>query len=163
MRNCLGLVQSLTNARDCGFLRYWKLSNVPLFLLAAPMLTILSVSSYITLPQIRSHSTRPARLLLSLIIAQGALAVLTLTSYHVQIVTRLSSAYPVWYIWLAAALCPAYSAARRDGSAGRDEGAGELGLDPGAPGQKYGLAIVTYMVLYATIQTVLFACFMPPA
>ena len=37
-----------------------------------------------------------------LALPQLILAGLALTSYHVQIITRQSSGYPYWYIWLAA-------------------------------------------------------------
>lgn len=81
-------------------------------------------------------------------LTQALLALLTLTSYHVQVVTRLASGYPVWYMWLAAAL-----------SAG---GKGE-GVLTGASGRRYGRVVVKYMVGYAAVQGVLFACFLPPA
>ena len=70
--------------------------------------------------------------------AQLLLAVMAFTSYHVQIVSRLSSGYPVWYWWLAQNL---------------------------AGGPKSGLAggFVVFMVMYAAIQGILFASFLPPA
>lgn len=162
------------STRNTGFLRYWTLPNLPLFLLAFPMLTILLASSSTVIPQVLpSLSTLPARLLLSMSIAQALLALLTITSYHVQIVTRLASGYPVWYIWLAAALSPAKAegpggAGGKGGGHGDKAGAGgEVGdervLRPGLSGGRYGRGIVKYMVLYATVQGVLFCCFLPPA
>ena len=140
------------------------------------MLTILLVSSSAVIPQVLPDlSSRPARLLLSMSIAQALLAFLTITSYHVQIVTRLASAYPVWYIWLAAALSPASPEAsggdKPDGKDGGDGDGDKAGagvgdgnvLPPGVSGGRYGRGIVKYMVLYATVQGVLFCCFLPPA
>ena len=121
------------------------------------MLTILFVSSYTAASRLTSLSTRASRLMLSMALAQGFLGVLNLTTYHVQVVTRLSSAYPVWYMWRAAALA----------SGGGEVAGGETEskglLVPGARESKYAGAIVKYMVLYATVQGALFACFLPPA
>lgn len=77
-------------------------------------------------------------LLWVLAIPQLVLALLALTSYHVQIITRISSGYPLWYIWLAARICSNSS----------------LGTSK---------AIFRWMVLYATIQAGLYASFLPPA
>ena len=130
--------------------RYWTLSNLPLFLLAAPMLYVLSRSGveFLTesaagnLPKTPGVSTetsdRFAALLQCMALAQTVLAALALTSYHVQIITRISSGYPVWYWWLAAALIN-----------------GEK--------TKLGNGIVMFMVMYASIQGALFASFLPPA
>jgi GPI mannosyltransferase 2 len=69
--------------------------------------------------------------------AQILLAVLAFTSYHVQIITRISSAYPVWYWWVARCL--------------------------GGERSALGKGIVKFMVMYALIQGVLYASFLPPA
>jgi phosphatidylinositol glycan class V len=70
--------------------------------------------------------------------SQAILAVLAITTYHVQIITRISSGYPVWYWWVASCL-----------------------MDKKKQG--YGAGIVMFMVMYAGIQGVLFASFLPPA
>jgi phosphatidylinositol glycan class V len=81
------------------------------------------------------------RLLGSLIksaaIGQVLLALLAVTSYHVQIITRISSGYPLWYWWLASVL------------SGRKTSVGK--------------AVLMFMVMYASIQAALFASFLPPA
>jgi phosphatidylinositol glycan class V len=77
------------------------------------------------------------QVLQSLSIVQLMLVLLTLTTAHVQIITRISSAYPVW-LWYAAALC-------------RQKNTLLFGL------------IVKFMVIYAVIQGGLFASFLPPA
>ncbi|SPO04794.1 related to GPI mannosyltransferase 2 [Cephalotrichum gorgonifer] len=170
---CQELVPSIYNFVQAhywntGFLRYWTLPNAPLFLLAIPMLTILFVSSYTTSLQVLPSlsTSRASRLFLSMSLAQALIALLTLTSYHVQIITRLSCAYPVWYIWLASALSPPDSEPdSKDQAQGESRGGGEDAsiLPPGASGRKYAGAIVKYMVMYASIQGVLFATFLPPA
>lgn len=158
-----------TNGRDVGFLRYWKVSNIPLFLLAAPALVILlssglrtvdltsrettrpshKVDHYKVTPTERALSQRTIRLLRSLAYPQLVLAVLAITNYHVQIITRLASASPVWYLWLAYSLL---DAGQTDGKAkARGIGSGWEG------------GVVMYMVMYGLIQAVLFASFLPPA
>lgn len=80
-----------------------------------------------------------------LAVPQALLAVMALLSYHVQIITRLSSAYPLWYIWL-------YSSTK---VAERKEG-----------NDRYftkNQSIVRWMVIYAMVQAALFASFLPPA
>ncbi|RYO92015.1 hypothetical protein DL762_001844 [Monosporascus cannonballus] len=134
---------------NVGFLRYWKPGNIPLFLLAAPVLYLLMRSGVETLrvPSnlLRSRVAGPAassaaaeRLLRSMALSQLVLAALAITNYHVQIITRLSSGYPLWYFWLAGML--------------------------GSPtNSAFGSKIVVFMVMYATIQGALFASFLPPA
>ncbi|KXX76955.1 GPI mannosyltransferase 2 [Madurella mycetomatis] len=129
---------------NTGFLRYWTVSNLPLFLLAAPMLAVLVRSGVEQLRTGRGRSLadNPAESarLLSLVRSAAAtqvlLAVLAMTTYHVQIITRISSGYPLWYWWLAGSLI-------------RQE--------------KSGSRIAMFMVMYASIQAALFASFLPPA
>lgn len=151
--------------RDVGPFKYWTLSNLPLFLLAAPMLTIMMVSSVWALGSIRqTHNTpvhrsgtttesmaveqKPYRLLRSFAVSQFLLAVLASTSYHVQIITRLSSAYPVWYWWLASEIV----------KRGRDPASGI-----GVKRRRWSVGLIRWMILYAVIQGGLFASFLPPA
>jgi phosphatidylinositol glycan class V len=70
--------------------------------------------------------------------SQVVVAFLAITTYHVQIITRISSGYPVWYWWVATCLMDK----RRQG---------------------YANVIVTFMVMYGGIQAGLFASFLPPA
>ncbi|MCJ1470013.1 ER membrane glycoprotein subunit of the GPI transamidase complex-like protein [Pseudocyphellaria aurata] len=148
-----------------GFLRYWSFSNLPLFALAAPMLLIMIVSSLnvwtlnaktnakrVKTKQYKRHvaTTDVSQfqyqgLIQSLAIVQMILAVLSLTSYHVQIITRLSSGYPVWYWWLASMIVEN----RALHMLGREWNGARL--------------VVRWMVVYAFIQGGLFASFLPPA
>lgn len=129
--------------RDVGFLRYWTFSNIPLFLLAAPMLVILCQSSLWALNSPSSSSTSPGSMLNRLAIPQGILAVMAFTSYHVQIINRISSGYPLWYWYLAT------SAVEFDSSSLKKS--------------RILITAVYSMVAYALIQAVLFGSFLPPA
>ncbi|KIH91243.1 phosphatidylinositol glycan, class V [Sporothrix brasiliensis 5110] len=131
---------------------YWTLSNLPLFLLATPMLLIMTRSG-LDLWQAASKTKndankkqehegtlapRIAPLLQSMAASQLLLAFMAFTSYHVQIVSRLSTAYPVWYWWLAQGLS-------------------------GGPRSRLAGRLVVFIVMYASIQGMLFASFLPPA
>ena len=159
--------------RNVGLFHYWTWSNLPLFLLAFPMLLILFTSSIWSWqikadqPQERSskatnteRGSRPRSwletsmafpphqanvLVRRLSIPQITLAALAFTTYHVQIITRLSSGYPVWYWWLAWCIY-------------EDQGVSLAGLKV-----KPAPWIIRWMVLYAMIQGGLFASFLPPA
>lgn len=70
--------------------------------------------------------------------SQALLAVLAITNYHVQIISRLSSGYAVWYWWVAGCLLD-----RRR--------------------QAWACRIIVFITMYAGIQGGLFASFLPPA
>ena len=144
--------------RNVGFLRYWTLSNLPLFLLAAPMLCFMLTSGLWArnIGKVQTDQSLHGRqtlalsaggrhLLWRLAIPQIVLALLAITNYHVQIITRLSSGYPVWYWWLATLVCE-----------DRDVQMGTYSVKPGA-------WIVRWMTLYSVIQGGLYASFLPPA
>jgi phosphatidylinositol glycan class V len=165
--NCVG---ANTITRNVGFLRYWTISNIPLFLLATPMLLVLIASSVwafrfmsaelaMTQPtdqtrdsggELRATVIRTKRLLGSLALPQLLLAVLALTNYHVQIITRIASGSCIWYIWLAASIV---SQAR--GSANR--------FLPSMLGNIEPLRVVAYLMVYAVVQAGLYSSFLPPA
>lgn len=77
-------------------------------------------------------------LIRSLAIIQVLLGAMAITNYHVQIITRISSAYPLLYLWLAGKLAEVKTS-------------------------QFGGNVVVFMVMYAMIQGVLFASFLPPA
>ncbi|KAF5024808.1 hypothetical protein F66182_3124 [Fusarium sp. NRRL 66182] len=95
-----------------GFIAPQVLAWIPLFLLAAPMLTLLikSGTELVREPSrglrtLTSGTDEQCRLLVQTLAAvQTLLAVLAITNYHVQIISRLSSGYPVWYWWVASCL-----------------------------------------------------------
>jgi len=80
-----------------------------------------------------------------LAIPQVLLAALAITNFHVQIITRIASGYPVPYLWLAAIILQWQS--------------------PETSGKSYmiGQISVRWMVIYALVQAVLFGNFLPPA
>ncbi|EGO54715.1 hypothetical protein NEUTE1DRAFT_88303 [Neurospora tetrasperma FGSC 2508] len=180
---------------NVGFLRYWTLPNIPLFLLAAPMLAILVKSALDQLSQQSSTAKVPLAinsdakstsspssdtpssgsiksdeavipphpdgespttaqqqrmqiLMRSAAAEQVLLAVLAVSTYHVQIITRISSGYPLWYWWLAQQLIG-------DGDMQQQQQQQKK--------KKLGKGIVVFMVMYAAIQGVLFTSFLPPA
>jgi phosphatidylinositol glycan class V len=149
-------------SRDNGFLRYWTVSNIPLFLLAAPMLAILTISAYWAMYSIQAQTSPKnqapvaaivpsGRLFRSLAFPQLLLAMMALVNHHVQIITRISSGYPIWYIWLAAQIMDANN--KTDSIKMVEKGLSRRTVD----------AIVKYSVLYALIQGGLFSSFLPPA
>ena len=141
--------------RNVGFLRYWKVSNIPLFLLAMPMFTILVASGLWALtldPKqtlklnktsqkngngVENTPTSDFLIFRNLGVSQLLLTLLTLTTAHVQIITRVSSAYPVW-LWYAA-----------------------VAIQSGSDWS--GRFIVPFVVMYSILQGGLFASFLPPA
>ncbi|KAG8630614.1 hypothetical protein KVT40_002233 [Elsinoe batatas] len=99
-----------------GFLAYWTLSNLPLFLIAAPVLfSLFWTAGIVFLGQTpvqskgsqgkgevpESDSQTEWLALQALAAPQLVLSLLALTTFHVQIVNRISSGYPIWYIVLA--------------------------------------------------------------
>ncbi|KAL2075837.1 hypothetical protein VTL71DRAFT_780 [Oculimacula yallundae] len=135
---------------NCGFLRYWTAGNIPLFLLGAPMFAVLTKSGLWALklnPTFRQGQSgtvqviRQARsahqVLRNLAVSQLLLVTVTLFTAHVQIITRISSAFPVW-MWYA-------SQAAQDGKSVLVGG------------------FVKFMVVYALVQGALYASFLPPA
>ncbi|ODA80790.1 hypothetical protein RJ55_03750 [Drechmeria coniospora] len=133
---------------NVGFLHYWRTSHIPLFFVAAPMLAVLIKSGVDTmrdplrclrLVPFGGGTGEDYRVFVRTLAAtQTAVALLAITNYHVQIINRMSSGYPVWYWWVARCLV--------------DE-----------KRQAWGRRIFVFIVMYAGIQGGLFASFLPPA
>jgi phosphatidylinositol glycan class V len=147
-----------------GFLSYWTPNNIPLFLLAAPMLAVLSITAAAVLfePQnllanVTSNSKPVSEgerrlfthVCVQLAIPQIVLAAMATTSFHVQIINRISSGCALWYVVLAILVVD------RSGSS-------QKGL-LGALGGKNREVLVRVMVAYAIVQGGLYAAFLPPA
>jgi GPI mannosyltransferase 2 len=135
--------------RGVGLFKYWGVSTISMFVLAAPMTYILTRTGMDVLSESpdsadskdaesRTVTERLRPFMQSLGVVQIILSVLAITCYHVQIITRLSAAYPLWY-W-----CTARSL-----------------TDPAKSGAASG--IIVFMTMYASIQGALFAFFLPPA
>ncbi|ESZ99364.1 GPI mannosyltransferase 2 [Sclerotinia borealis F-4128] len=138
-----------------GLFNYWTLPNIPLFLLAMPMIIILGVSSNwgIRDPQLQQISATPKKesittvdkiqyahkvqIIRNLALSQLILTAITFTSGHVQIITRISSICPV-YLWYMAA------------SVGKEK-------------DSTITSVGRFMIIYAGIQGGLFSSFLPPA
>lgn len=150
--------------RNVGFLHYWELRNIPLFMMAGPMAVLMIVSGFGSLRlrtspagdklprgQMSPIQQANAASMLSttgehdkyrriFAAPQLVLALLAPTNYHVQIITRLASAYPMPYLWLAERMQE-------------------------AP-QKRGAVswwAIRYMIIWGLVQGGLFASFLPPA
>ncbi|KAK5174195.1 ER membrane glycoprotein subunit of the GPI transamidase complex-like protein [Saxophila tyrrhenica] len=158
-----------------GFLRYWTLNNLPLFLLAAPMLAMLLATGHLGLMQpesllqmITPDGSKTAskdliifrQVLPRLVLPQIVLAVMATTSFHVQIVNRISSGYPVWYIVLAVAIVSATKTGSSTSKTEKEDTQQHLDTPPNADRLE---SVVRGMVMYAIIQGGLYASFLPPA
>jgi GPI mannosyltransferase 2 len=156
-RSC---IQSNQFCRNVGLFRYWTLSNLPLFCIATPMLMILCQACWSGLAMTHTLQIWPARIhgdpiqktrlrqsfLFRLVIPQALLTVAALTSYHVQIISRISSGYPLWYWYLASRALDGVEERKRR-----------------SPGARVFTASLRWIVLYGLIQAVLFGSFLPPA
>jgi phosphatidylinositol glycan class V len=146
-----------------GLFRYWTLPNVPLFLMAAPVLWLLLKSSVTVLrscfqPPLRGrpvpqpsttadlrNSSSVSYRFPELAFPQLVLAVAAITNFHVQIVNRIASGYPTWYTMIA-----------------------EWIVDGNQPSSDFSPRrqsqwIFRGIVMYAMVQGMLFANFLPPA
>lgn len=150
-----------------GFLRYWTASNIPLFLLALPMLFVL-ISTGLTAPSLwfeqsgldRKKDYDHTMVYIScLALPQILLALLALTTFHVQIVNRIATGYPIWYIVLAAVMVSP-SRAFEDGKVGRSQLERITNFFSKPATQEL---IFRGMIMYSIIQGGLYASFMPPA
>lgn len=134
----------LTTGRNVGLFRYWTPGNIPLFLLAAPMIYLMARSGVdVRLAGEPGGSKIPASPHVSVFtgamaLSQLVLAGLAITTYHIQIITRIGTAYATWYWWLAKSL-----QSKQD--------------------SRFGSRVIVFMVMYAMIQGALFASFLPPA
>lgn len=153
----------LTWSRNVGLFNYWTLSNFPLFLMAAPMLWLLLVSSVTVLrslfqPPFRGRPVPHDRVTArskdtsalthdvpELALPQLVLAITAVTSFHVQIVNRLASGYPTWYMMVAAWLVHDRQEPIKAGNKRQREW------------------VVRGLLIYALTQGTLFANFLPPA
>lgn len=154
---------------EVGFLKYWTLSNAPLFLLAGPMLAVLFYTGYIALRrrQILVNVQHPAtdattrcellnHILPRFALVQVHLAGLAASSFHVQIINRISSGYPVWYIVVAIAL------GRERQQQGATKGSVKSRLSV-FDDERVLRWMVKGSIIYAIVQAGLYASFLPPA
>ncbi|EKG13131.1 GPI mannosyltransferase 2-like protein [Macrophomina phaseolina MS6] len=149
---------------NVGFLRYWTPSNIPLFLLAAPMLWVMTISALRVIPRLStlpsaasaavkqnsaeksSMRAETPHLLVAFGLPQLVLAALAVTNFHVQIVNRISSGYPEWYIVIMSSFCHSKEP-----------------KTPAVVSQYAAKSIFRLIIVYAAVQAALFASFLPPA
>lgn len=171
---------------DVGLFRYWKVSNLPLFAIAFPVGWIMAETAISALSQetVIKHavsrltatdgktaeppSAAPTTseqkvfqyILPRFALPQLILVVLAATSFHCQIINRISSGYPLWYFILAIEVC------RGDGHGQVKSGTKQV-LRPLGSFTCISLAkpewVVRAMAMYALVQGGLYAAFLPPA
>ncbi|KAK6513489.1 ER membrane glycoprotein subunit of the GPI transamidase complex-like protein [Arthrobotrys megalospora] len=158
-----------------GLLKYWTPGNIPLFLLAAPMLYVLFKTSLDimgiqnpTTNRLYSLNLTQANkdLLFRLTVPQLLLATLAVTNYHVQIITRLSSGLPMWYIVAAAALVQTTAITQEPGSQDSsklNESGKATVEDSSTTGASWARVAVRFFLGYQVVQAVLYGGFLPPA
>ncbi|KAI4723498.1 mannosyltransferase [Aureobasidium sp. EXF-10727] len=153
---------------NVGFLRYWTISNIPLFLLALPMLCIL-IGTGLAAPDLRMdvpsrRSVHASVYVLCLASSQILLALLAFTTFHVQIVNRIATGYPMWYVVIAAGIVSP-NTLDNDNKTTRSSEAKSLVRNIqdhlGRPSTQQ--IIFRGMFMYSIIQGGLYASFMPPA
>lgn len=158
VRTCAKISRGLLiRSRHVGLFGYWTLSNLPLFVLAMPCLMVLLTSSVwawrypisSTSPISKARETRivfDRDSLIRLALPQLVLALAAFTTYHVQTINRLSSGYPLWYVWLASMTTTPTN--------------GEADL---VKTRRMTKLMVRSVAIYAIVQAGLFASFLPPA
>ncbi|RAR02547.1 glycosyltransferase family 76 protein [Stemphylium lycopersici] len=148
---------------NVGLFRYWTGPNLPLFILAAPMSWLMFASSVTVLRScvqrpLHGHSVRPTNRaagpedgtsaicnLPELALPQLLLAITAVFSFHVQIVNRIASGYPIWYMVVAAWVADSPRTSSTKGPLRKAQWP------------------VRGIVLYSLVQGMLFANFLPPA
>ncbi|RMX77082.1 hypothetical protein D0869_10152 [Hortaea werneckii] len=180
---------------DVGLFRYWTLNNLPLFLLAAPLGYLMIVTAlsallhteglYTSLTDKKVSETQNphtierekrifTHVLPRLAVPQLILVVMAGTSFHVQILNRISSGYVVWYFMLAVwiYLEPDVSKTVVEGPAKDEADTRTDEKKKQFAGRMVGSSfaqrlrpewLFRAMVMYALVQGGLYACFLPPA
>ncbi|RMX91260.1 hypothetical protein D0867_14130 [Hortaea werneckii] len=180
---------------NVGLFRYWTLNNLPLFLLAAPLgyLMIFTALSallrteglYTCLTDKKVSETqnphtieREKRIFMHVLpriaVPQLILVVMAGTSFHVQILNRISSGYVVWYFMLAVWIYLESDGPETvvEGPAKDEAGATTVEKKKQFAGSMVGSSfaqrlrpewLFRAMVMYALVQGGLYACFLPPA
>lgn len=127
---------------NVGFLKYWAINNIPNFLLAMPNIVVLLYST------IYFSKIYPHYRLKPLIVITQALLIMLIFFAHVQIINRVSSFIPL-HLW--------YMADRILKTSYKQDDTHPIGDD------KIVKAYIYWLALWIPLQTVLFACFLPPA
>lgn len=113
---------------------------------------------------VEGHCEHKSIYILCLALPQILLALLAFTTFHVQIVNRIATGYPLWYIVLAAAFVSPKMIDRVDKTARQDNTSSLVAiLNHRLSKQSTQQLVVRGMLMYSVIQGGLYASFMPPA
>jgi len=92
------------------------------------------------------------------------LALLALTTFHVQIVNRIATGYPIWYIVIAAGMVSPNTMDKNVRTTRQVENRSLVGQVQDHLGKPSSQQLVfRAMFMYSIIQGGLYASFMPPA
>jgi phosphatidylinositol glycan class V len=144
------------------------MSNIPLFLLALPMLSVLVmtgiVASGLSSQKHAQYSKRTAVYIFCLALPQVVLALLAFTTFHVQIINRIATGYPIWYIVLAHAMVyPGPVSANEKTVSSVSSSSWMTQIRGYLCNPTTQQLIFRGMFMYSIIQGGLYASFMPPA
>lgn len=106
-------------------------------------------------PSPTNSRARDESAMLRLALPQSVLALLAITYFHVQIINRISSGYPLWYIWLAYQLV--------DRPSEHSRSTNPIAVSAAGLTRSQGRIVVRGMVMYGIVQAGLFSNFLPPA
>jgi GPI mannosyltransferase 2 len=101
------------------------------------------------------------KILFRLMLPQAFLAVLAITNYHVQIISRLSSGLPVWYIIMASALLR--QKGRLDITGKHVPKKVPKEYQRGQSKSHWSRPMLRWIIGYQIIQAILYGGFLPPA
>ncbi|KAI7509976.1 hypothetical protein KC347_g4762 [Hortaea werneckii] len=180
---------------NVGLFRYWSLNNLPLFLLAAPLGYVMIVTALNALLHAEKlytslvdkqvsetqspHTIERERRIFTYVlprlgVPQLILVIMAVTSFHVQILNRISSGYVVWYFMLAVRIHIESDASEAlvEGPTKDEADAGTGEKEKQFAGSTVGStfaqrlrpeSLFRAIVMYALVQGGLYACFLPPA
>lgn len=110
------------------------------------------------------HSKHKSAYILCLALPQILLALLALTTFHVQIVNRIATGYPIWYIVVAAAFVLPNLRGKIEKTTRQDNTSTLVTtLNQRLSKRSTQQLVVRGMLMYSIIQGGLYASFMPPA
>ncbi len=124
------------------------------------------VDHYRTTDKEKAMAMRTVRILQSLAYPQVFLGVMAVFCYHVQIITRIGSAYPLGYFWIGTSVIEWSKRKKAQATVRvRVEGRGKTVKRSFGEWWKeeWPMVAVCYCVMYGLIQAVLYASFLPPA
>lgn len=133
---------------NVGFFQYWTANNIPNFLLAIPIVTVLVLSLRHFVRKYYIPNLKPMLHITYIFLFLG------ITSWHVQILTRIGGFIPLPYWYLADKLIESNNRKKLVGKVFKKHGSDKLSV------QK---VVICWFFLYSVVQTALFSGFLPPA